>query len=407
MKTRPWLFGLSILFWLAASASHPAHAQTSWPEIVLTTPISGFSQPVHVTHAGDGSGSIFVVELAGRISVVKNGLRQSTPFLDIGASRVSDGMLSIAFPPGYGKKGKKSFYVNYVDAERNVVIARYQVSSNPDIANAASGQIVLKVASPWPAADNIAGHAGGELAFGPDGLLYVGIGDGGYGGLPEGDPFNFGQDPQSLRGKILRLDVESKKPYRIPPSNPFVGVPGWRAEIWALGVRNPFRSAFDRLTGDYYIGDVGENRYEEVNFQRSGSRGGENYGWKIMEGAACYVPATNCSQSGLTPPVLVYGHDPLPPITWCSGSITGGRVYRGRQSALQGVYFYGDYCSGKISGLRRDSAGTWESALLHDPATANPAMSALGLVSFGEDQAGNLYVTDMIQGLVYSVVIPQ
>jgi len=403
MKTRTWLCALSMLFGFAANAFHPAHAQPGWPAIILATPISGFSQPVHVTHAGDGSGRIFVVELAGRVYVVKNGLRQSTPFLDI-ALRVSDGMLSIAFPAGYGKKGKKSFYVNYVDIQRNVVIARYQVSSNPDIADAASEEIVLKVASPWPAANNEAGHAGGELAFGPDGFLYLGIGDGGVGGLPEGDPFNLGQDPQSLRGKIVRLDVESKKPYRIPSSNPFVRVPGWRAEIWAFGLRNPWRSAFDRLTGDYYIGDVGENRYEEVNFQPAGSRGGENYGWKIMEGAACYVPSLGCNQSGLTLPVLVYGHDPQPPISWCSGSITGGRVYRGPQTALQGVYFFGDYCSGKIWGLRRDGAGTWGSALLHDPVTANPAMSALGLVSFGEDQSGRLYVTDMIQGLVYSVV---
>jgi hypothetical protein len=403
MKTRTWLFALSVLLRFAANAFHSAHAQTSWPAITLATPIDGFSQPVHVTHAGDGSGRIFVVELAGRVAVVKNGVRQSTPFLDI-APRVSDGMLSIAFPPGYGKKGKKSFYVNYVDTQRNVVIARYRVSSNPDIADAASEEIVLKVASPWPAANNPGGqHVGGELAFGPDGLLYVGIGDGGVGGLPEGDPFNLGQNPQSLRGKILRLDVEAKKPYRIPSSNPSVRTPGWRGEIWALGARNPWRSAFDRLTGDYYIGDVGENRYEEVNFQPAGSRGGENYGWKIMEGVACYVPSMGCNASGLTLPVLVYGHDPQAPISWCSGSITGGRVYRGAQTDLQGIYFFGDYCSGKIWGLRRNG-GIWESAPIYDPASATPVMPALGLVSFGEDEAGNLYVTDMVNGLVYSVV---
>ena len=403
MNTRCCVFVVLMLLGCAAAGFHAAHAQTSWPAIRLATPLGGFSQPVHVTHAGDGSGRIFVVELAGRVAVVKNGVRLSTPFLDI-AFRVSDGMLSIAFPPGYGKKGKKSFYVNYADAQHNVVIARYQVSSNPDIADAASEEIVLKVASPWPADNNPAGqHLGGELAFGPDGFLYIGIGDGGVGGLPEGDPFNLGQNPQSLRGKILRLDVESKKPYRSPSSNPFSRVPGWRAEIWALGVRNPWRSAFDRLMGDYYIGDVGENRYEEVNFQPAGSGGGENYGWKVMEGTVCYVPSVACNQSGLTLPVLVYGHDPQPPISWCSGSITGGRVYRGAQPSLQGIYFFGDYCSGKIWGLRR-SAGIWETALVYDPASSMPVMPALGLVSFGEDEAGNLYVTDMVNGLVYGVV---
>jgi glucose/arabinose dehydrogenase len=379
----------------------PVAAQAAWPAIGLTSPIGGFVRPVHVTHAGDGSGRLFVVQQNGRIYIVKNGVRVSAPFLDISA-RVSEAMLSVAFPPGFGKKGKKSFYVNYVDLQWNVVIGRYHVSSNPDVADSANEEIVLKVSSPWPPTRNTAGHAGGELAFGPDGLLYVGIGDGGVGNRDlEGDLFNLAQDPGSLRGKIVRLDVETKKPYRVPSSNPFVRTPGWRGEIWALGLRNPFRSAFDRVTGEYYIADVGQNRFEEINVQPAGSRGGQNYGWKIMEGYACYVPA-DCDATGLTLPVHAYEHDP-DHVIQCS--VTGGRVYRGTgQPGMQGIYFFGDLCSGRIFGLRRTDAG-WESALVYDPQTEpTPTISAYGLVTFGEDQAGNLYVSDYNAGLVYSIV---
>lgn len=371
-----------------------------WPQIALTSPISGFQFPVHIAHAGDGSGRLFVVELGGRVRVVKNGVLLATPFLNItGKAGCSQGLLSVAFPPGYAGKGH--FYVNYTDAAScNLVVSRFSLTADPDIADASSEQVVISVPRPPDYLGPAIFHSGGELAFGPDGFLYFGIGDGDTGREP-GDFSNLAQDLGSLRGKILRLDVESGNPttYVVPASNPFVATSGARPEIWALGVRNPWRSSFDRQTGDYYIGDVGQNLFEEVNFQPAGSAGGLNYGWRIMEGSLCHDPQNNCDPTGsLTLPVG--GYTNTRPID-CS--ITGGKVYRGAANLrLSGIYVYGDYCSGKIWGLRRQN-GTWQSTLLRDQAAGGQPITSEGLISFGEDQAGEIYVTDSRAGQIYLI----
>jgi glucose/arabinose dehydrogenase len=369
--------------WHRSSAGPP-----DIPQISLVLTAGGFSHPVHITHAGDGSGRIFIVEQGGQVKIIKNGSVLATPFLNVSPLLKSgageQGLLSIAFPPGYGP-GKNYLYTNYTGTQGvgDTVVARYQTTADPDVANSSSGQTLLTVVQPF------ANHNGGQLAFGPDGYLYIGMGDGGSGG----DPFNNGQNPLSLLGKVLRIDVESQPAgYGIPPTNPFAGNAAYLPEIWALGLRNPWRFSFDRAAGDLYIADVGQNLYEEVNVQPAASAGGENYGWNIMEGLHCYNAVT-CDQTGLTPPVAEYGHSLLGDC-----SITGGFVYRGGEfPSLQGVYLYGDYCSGRIWGLRR-SGGAWVSKLLLD--------SSLNISTFGEDEAGNLYVADHGAGDIYKIIVP-
>jgi glucose/arabinose dehydrogenase len=354
----------------------PVHVQAS-----LELAASGFTLPVHITHAGDGSGRLFVVEQCGRIMIVRNGVVQPTPFLDVSA-QVScgdeRGLLSIAFPPGYAEKGH--FYICYTDGPGDIVVARYGRSADPDTADPATGETLLVIPH-----RTYANHNGGQLAFGPDGYLYLGTGDGGGGGDPEGN----GQDPASLLGKILRIDVESGvAPYAIPPNNPFVNAPGFLPEIWALGLRNPWRFSFDRLAGDLYIADVGQASFEEVNFQPVAGPGGANYGWNIMEGAHCFG-AVPCDQTGLTLPVHEYGHS-----QGCS--ITGGFVFRGPASAgLSGKYIFGDYCSGRIWALQQTGGG-WSNILLAD--------TGYTISSFGEDEAGNVYAADHGGGAIYRLV---
>ena len=372
-----------------AAGSGPTHmylpllfrSATAWPQIALLPLVSGVSQPVHVTNAGDGSGRIFVVEQGGRIRIIRNGVLEATPFLDI-AGRVGccgeRGLLSVAFPPGYATKGR--FYVNYTNKAGNTVVARYRLTTNPDVADPGSEQVVLTVPQPYT------NHNGGQLAFGPnDGYLYIGMGDGGSGG----DPENRAQNPAELLGKLLRIDVESGgNPYLVPATNPFVQTTGYRGEIWALGLRNPWRFAFDRLNGDLYIADVGQAEYEEVNYQPGASAGGQNYGWRIMEGSHCYNPA-NCNPSGLTLPVVEYSH-----AEGCS--ITGGVAYRGTQfDRMHGLYFYADYCNGKIWGLR-SAAASWSARLLLD--------TPFSITTFGEDEAGEIYVADFSGGEIYRIV---
>src|SRR5947209_3355981 len=354
------------------------------PTLAITSPIGGFTSPVGFANAADGSGRLFVVEQGGRIRIVKNGVLQPSPFLDI-SGRISTGgergLLGLAFPPGYAQKGY--FYVNYTNAAGNTVIARYRRSAtNADSADAASEQIIITIAQPF------ANHNGGQLAFGlRDRLLYVGMGDGG----DAGDPGNRAQNPAELLGKILRLDVESGRPYTytVPASNPFVNRTGFRSEIWALGLRNPWRFSFDRATADLYIADVGQNSFEEVDFQSAGDAGGENYGWRIMEGLHCFNP-NPCDQTGLTLPVIEYDHSAG------SCSITGGYVYRGQTfPRMQGLYFYGDFCSGRIWALSRVN-NVWQSTLLVD--------TPISISAFGEDEAGNLYAASYNTGQIFSVV---
>jgi glucose/arabinose dehydrogenase len=350
---------------------------TTWPQLSLVRIASGFVEPVHLTHAGDGSGRLFVVERSGRIRIIRNGAILPVVFLDltpmVGAVGGEQGLLSVAFPPGFAGKGY--FCVDYTDLAGNTVVARYRLGADPDIADAGSGETLLAVLQPF------ATHNGGQLAFGPDGFLYVALGDGGS----AGDPFDNAQNLGSLLGKILRLDVEAGiAPYAIPPDNPFGN------EIWALGLRNPWRFSFDRSTGDLYLGDVGQAAVEEVDFQPAAGPGGQNYGWNIMEGSTCFG-TTACDRTGLTLPVFEYGH------AGGDCSVTGGFVFRGQAfPSLQGIYLLGDFCSGRIRGVRRAGAG-WEGTLLLD--------TTLSISTFGEDEAGNLYVADFGTGDIYQIVV--
>lgn len=358
-----------------------AQENIDWPEIELIRQVSGFAQPTHITHAGDGSGRLFVVEQSGRIRIIKNGLLLITPFLDI-TDRViccgEQGLLSVAFPPEYPNKGY--FYVNYTrKPDGDTIVARYIVTENPDVANSDIEEVVLLVDQPF------ANHNGGQIVFGPDGFLYIGMGDGGSGG----DPQNNGQNPGTLLGKIVRIDVESGfSPYTIPLTNPFSLQTGFRPEIWTLGYRNPWRFSFDSDTGDLYIADVGQNSFEEVDFQPASSTGGENYGWNIMEGAHCFN-TNRCDQTGLVLSVAEYDHS-----QGCS--ITGGFVYRGQTfPRMQGVYFYGDFCSGILWGLKRED-NTWQNTLLLD--------TPHSISTFGEDEEGNLYLANHSNGDIYVII---
>ena len=354
-----------------------AEQSPQWPQIDLR---GNLELPVQITNAGDGTGRLFIVEQMGRIRIISNGNLLPTPFLDI-SRHVSccheRGLFSVAFPPDYAKK--RYFYVNYTSTEGNTVIARYRLSDDPNIADPESAEAILLIDQPHEY------HNGGHMAFGPrDGYLYIGTGDGG----PPGDAGGRAQDPGTLLGKMLRIDVESGvAPYAIPASNPFTQTAGYRGEIWALGLRNPWGFAFDPQTGDLYIGDVGEGEYEEVNYQPASSKGGENYGWPIMEGIHCYDPDP-CSSIGLTEPVAEYSHS-----RGCA--VIGGPVYRGSKFAkMQGVYFYADFCSGRIWGLRR-IGNNWQSALLYD--------APFQITGIGEDEEGNLYVTNYTDGTILAL----
>ena len=377
----------------------------SWPTITLSPVVSGLASPVHVTNAGDNSGRLFVVEQGGVVRIIHNGNLLPTPFLDIHGRVLSGGergLLSIAFPPGYGSV-RDDFYVYYTNPDGNNQVSRFHHSSNPDMADASREEVTLLIPHP-----TFANHNGGQLVFGPDGYLYIGTGDGGS----AGDPNKNAQNPSSLLGKLLRINVGAKpvplinlpnkiylpsvmtsitQPYTIPPSNPFVGQPGYRPEIWALGLRNPWRYSFDRLTSDLFIGDVGQDTREEVDFQPANSHGGENYGWNIMEGFSCYPPGSSCNSTGLTLPIYDYPHFP-------ECSITGGFVYRGlTYPSMRGIYFYADFCSGRIWGLQRNN-GAWENQLLLE--------TGHNIASFGEDQAGELYLTTLDNGTIYQIVTP-
>jgi uncharacterized repeat protein (TIGR01451 family) len=345
---------------------------------------SGFSSPVQVTHAGDGTGRMFVVEQTGRIKIVKNGAVLPTAFLDASALVIccgERGLLGLAFHPNYASNGL--FYINYTrKSDGATVIARYLRSAgNPDLADAGSQQILLTIPQPYT------NHNGGQLLFGKDGYLYIGMGDGGSGG----DPQNYAQNINSLLGKMLRIDVDHGSPYAIPATNPFVGQDGLD-EIWALGLRNPWRFSFDRLTGDLYIGDVGQNLWEEIDFQAYGTPGGVNFGWRCREGAHNYNFTGSCLTAVLTDPIAEYPH------TIDGGySVTGGFVYRGvAYPALLGRYFYADYVTGKIWSLYKTSENplTWSVPDLELDMSFN-------ISAFGEDEAGELYVANYNQGQIH------
>lgn len=356
-------------------------------QIALQPVFEGFNAPLFLTHAGDESGRIFVVEKTGAIRIVRDGVVAEQPFLDISDRITSNGseqgLLGLAFAPNYAESGY--FFVNYTNQVGDTVISRFQVDpSNPDVANPNSEFLVLGFAQP---ARN---HNGGMLAFGTDGYLWIGTGDGGG----QGDTYGNGQNPSTLLGKMLRLDVTSDPsvPYVIPADNPWVNA-DWNGmdvidEAWAIGFRNPWRFSFDRLTGDLWIADVGQSNYEEVNYTVAGSPGGLNYGWPIMEGQHCYTDQ-NCDPTGLEIPVAEYEH-----AKGCS--VTGGYVYRGSQyPVLRGVYIFGDYCTGIIWATLPNADGTWNTVEMLD--------SEVAISSFGEDENGELYATDLSSGVIYQV----
>ncbi len=374
-----YAFLISVICYAAEKNPDTRPPQKEWPEISLTLVAGGFKSPTHITNAGDRSGRLFVTEQAGKILIVKNNKILKAPFLDIN-DRVGccdeRGLLSAVFPDNYASK--KYFYVNYTNTKGNTVIARYNLTSNPDIADIKSEDILLTIKQPF------SNHNGGQMAFGPDGYLYIGTGDGGL----VGDPLNNAQDSGSLLGKMLKIDVESgNSPYSVPPDNPFLKKRGYRPEIWATGLRNPWRFSFDRQTGDLFIADVGQNKYEEINFQSPSSKGGENYGWNTLEGTHCYK-SSRCNKAGLVLPAAEYDHS-----QGCS--VTGGMVYRGKKfPSLQGIYFYSDYCSGRIWGLRQ-SGGVWLNTLLIN--------SGLSVSTFGEDETGEIFLADYSKGDIYRV----
>jgi len=359
---------------------------------------SGFQRPIWVGSPPGDMDRLFVAEQhTGDIEIIKNGTVLGTAFLDLTGKILTGserGLLGLAFHPDYANNGK--FYVNYTKSGSNsgdTIVEEYTVSANPDVANASSGVVVL-----GPVNQTQSNHNGGDLRFGPDGYLYVSFGDGG--GANDG-PCN-AQNGNLLLGKLVRIDVDNGGV--AAPGNPFIGNASFDDRIWAYGIRNPWRFSFDRLTGDLYVGDVGQNAIEEITFVPASSTGGENHGWKMMEGNNCFstsncgtVPA--CNSSSLTDPIQTYGHG------GGNCSVTGGFVYRGCAIPdLQGTYFYADYCSDKIWSF--EQVGGVATNVIDRTNELDPAgaLSILTPSSFGEDACGEIYITDLGGGEVFKIV---
>jgi glucose/arabinose dehydrogenase len=342
--------------------------------------ISGLRRPLDIAHAGDAR--LFIVEQGGLVRVLVDGILQEAPFLDLrtvisqealGGGYSERGLLGVAFHPAYADNGW--VFVNYTDRNGNTVVARYTVpNGTTEPIDAAGGLIILQQQQPY------SNHNGGQIAFGPDGYLYVSFGDGGS----QGDPQNFAQDPQSWLGKILRVDVDESSataPYIIPADNPFLLDGNYLPEIWALGLRNAWRFSFDRATGDLYIADVGQNQYEEVNFQPADSIGGENYGWSRFEAAQSYNANITLLGENIVAPFAAYDHSDG------ACSVSGGFVYRGAAIPdLQGAYLFADWCSGRIWASYRDSDGAWQTNIFSE--------TGRQISAFGEDVDGELYFAD-------------
>jgi len=358
---------------------------------------SGLLSPVHITAASLDPNRLFVIEQLGRIRIVKNGALLPTPFLDIEGKVDSNGneqgLLGLAFHPDFESNNR--FFVNYTNANGDTVVARYEIGGNPDEADLSSEKILLTISQPF------GNHNGGQVAFGPDGFLYVGMGDGGS----AGDPQENGQRDDTLLGKLLRLDVDVdiQPYYAVPPSNPNAGAGDPLGLIWAKGLRNPWRFSFDRATGDLYIGDVGQNQWEEVDFQPGTSTGGENYGWDVFEGDEhCFDPQplfTDCPEppTGFTMPIVEYSHG-----EGCS--VTGGFVYRGcRMPGLHGTYFYSDFCSEFIRTFTVVGGAPQNQTDRTADLAPGGGLSIDAVTSFGEDARGELYIADR-GGEIFKIV---
>lgn len=343
--------------------------------VVLTPVVDGLNRPLFVTHAGDDSGRLFLVQQSGEILIIEDGAVLEQPFLNVSqlisqsalsASYTEQGLLGLAFHPDYETNGH--FFINYTDTSGATIVARYTVSlSNPNIADVTSAQTIFQISQPF------ANHNGGHMDFGPDGYLYISLGDGGS----ANDPLGAGQNKALLLGSILRLDVNGDLPYAIPEDNPFVGDDTGADEVWSYGLRNVWRFSFDRATGDMYLGDVGQNEWEEINFQSADSPGGENYGWNIWE--ATHPFARGTAENHVLP-FAEYNHG-----VGCS--VTGGYVYRGEAiPQLEVAYLFGDYCSGRVWVSYRDSNMQWN--------TNEFLQTGFQISSFGEDEAGELYIID-------------
>ena len=344
------------------------------PALASERVVGGLQSPLDLQSAPGDNSRLFVVEQRGRIRILRGQTLVETPFLDI-SSRLSccgeRGLLGLAFHPSYAQNGR--FYANYTNPQGHTHISEFRVSANADLASPDSERLLLFVSQPF------VNHNGGGLAFGPDGRLYIGLGDGGSGG----DPLNNGQDLRTYLGKMLRIDVDGGMPYAVPADNPFRSNGAALPEIWALGLRNPWRYSFDRATGELYIADVGQSAREEINVAPAG-RGGQNYGWSLMEGTQCFRPATGCPTAGLTLPVLDYGRN-------VGGSVTGGYVYRGcRLPGYQGTYFYGDFVSGTIRSFRLQNG---QAADQRDW-TGTAGRGIGNISSFGQDAEGEIYILD-------------
>ena len=381
----------------------PSQAQT-----VLTTELvtDQLERPIFLTHAPDDN-RLFILEKRGRIRIIKDGVLLPTPFLDIdslvggGTSDFDErGLLGLTFAPDYQSSGY--FYVNYTNGAGNTTVARYTVSANPDIADPASAHTIIVIDQPQ------SNHNGGWIDFGPGGCLFIGMGDGGGAGdngFGHTAGVGNGQDiTDNLLGKMLRLDVtgddfpdDDNRNYAIPADNPFVGITG-DDEIWAFGLRNPWRNSFDRDTGDLWIADVGQSSWEEINVQPANSSGGENYGWRCREGMHDFDTSGDCSQTPFTEPIYEYGHN-----QGCA--ITGGYVYRGcAVPDLQGTYFFADYCSSRIWSFRYDGTTVTEFTDRTSELSPGGGLSIATLSSFGEDAAGELYILDQTDGEIFKIV---
>ena len=372
---------------IASDATPPV-----WPDLQLGAAVTSANSPVDLINAGDGSGRLFIVERGGRIRIWDGRVQRT--FLDIG-SRVNTndsggderGLLGLAFPPDYSTKGH--FYVNYISSTTTprgaTVISRFSVNrANPNDALETSEEVLLIISQPEP------NHNGGQIHFGPDGYLYIGMGDGGGAGDVHGSIGN-GQATNTFLGKMLRIDVEGTPDpgsnYAIPSDNPFLLDPEVPDEIWSFGLRNPWRWSFDRKTGDMYLADVGQYEWEEVNFIPASSTGGENFQWRRIEGFNTFNAGTQITKGTSTDPVFEYDHN-------AGSSITGGYVYRGQEHPrMEGIYFFGDYNSGRVWGLQQDPSGNWIDRQLLE--------TSLRISSFGEDEAGNLYVASLFTGAIH------